>query len=168
MLIASKYEEIYPPIVSDFVYITDNAYTKHEILCMEERMLISLEFNIHFTSPYRFLERFCYLKNASETEKNFALFLLEGCLIEYSMIRYRPSVLAASALYLASKLCFVKEPWSNRMVATTTLQQKTCSKCASDIYKHVLLRNCEESSKLRAVFNKYASQSKYGGTSIKL
>ena len=28
MLIASKYEEIYPPIVTDFVYITDNAYDK--------------------------------------------------------------------------------------------------------------------------------------------
>jgi len=26
MLIASKYEEIYPPTVKDFVYITDNAY----------------------------------------------------------------------------------------------------------------------------------------------
>ena len=42
MLIASKYEEIYPPIVSDFVYITDNAYTKEEILAMEERILIAL------------------------------------------------------------------------------------------------------------------------------
>ena len=28
MLIASKYEEIYAPEVRDFVYITDNAYTK--------------------------------------------------------------------------------------------------------------------------------------------
>ena len=35
MLIASKYEEIYPPIVNDFVYITDNAYTREEILQME-------------------------------------------------------------------------------------------------------------------------------------
>lgn len=32
MLVACKYEEIYPPIVKDFVYITDNAYTKEEIL----------------------------------------------------------------------------------------------------------------------------------------
>lgn len=32
MMIASKYEEIYPPIIKDFVYITDNAYTKEEIL----------------------------------------------------------------------------------------------------------------------------------------
>jgi len=31
MLIASKYEEIYAPEVRDFVYITDNAYTKEEI-----------------------------------------------------------------------------------------------------------------------------------------
>ena len=35
MLIASKYEEIYAPEVRDFVYITDNAYTKEEILLME-------------------------------------------------------------------------------------------------------------------------------------
>ena len=27
MLIASKYEEIYPPLLKDFVYITDNQYT---------------------------------------------------------------------------------------------------------------------------------------------
>lgn len=35
MLIASKYEEIYAPEVRDFVYITDRAYTKEEILKME-------------------------------------------------------------------------------------------------------------------------------------
>ena len=44
-------------------------------------MLTALQFGIHFTSPYRFLERFLFLKKASETEKNFALFMLEGALI---------------------------------------------------------------------------------------
>ena len=39
MLIACKYEEIYPPEVKDFVYITDNAYTKQEIMDMEYKML---------------------------------------------------------------------------------------------------------------------------------
>jgi len=28
MLIASKFEEIYPPECSDFVYVSDGAYTK--------------------------------------------------------------------------------------------------------------------------------------------
>ena len=46
MLIACKYEEIYPPIVKDFVYITDNAYTKDEILLMESNILIALDFSI--------------------------------------------------------------------------------------------------------------------------
>lgn len=36
MLISSKYEEIYAPEVRDFVYITDKAYTKEEILAMEQ------------------------------------------------------------------------------------------------------------------------------------
>ena len=35
MLIASKYEEIYAPEVRDFVYITDNAYTRDQIFAME-------------------------------------------------------------------------------------------------------------------------------------
>ena len=39
MLISAKYEEIYAPMVRDFVYITDNAYTREEILEMESRML---------------------------------------------------------------------------------------------------------------------------------
>lgn len=58
MLIASKYEEIYAPMVRDFVYITDNAYTREEILEMESRMLTEFEFDLTNPSSYRFLERF--------------------------------------------------------------------------------------------------------------
>lgn len=39
MLIASKYEEIYPPEVKDFVYVTDKAYSKADILEMEGKIL---------------------------------------------------------------------------------------------------------------------------------
>jgi cyclin B len=39
MLIACKYEEIYAPEVRDFVYITDKAYTREDILQMEFSML---------------------------------------------------------------------------------------------------------------------------------
>lgn len=39
LLIASKYEELYPPEVQDFVYITDNTYTKNQILLMEKHIL---------------------------------------------------------------------------------------------------------------------------------
>jgi len=35
LLIASKYEEIYPPTVKDFVYISKNSFTSSQILDME-------------------------------------------------------------------------------------------------------------------------------------
>jgi len=66
MLIASKYEEIYAPEVRDFVYITDKAYTKEEILKMEYAMLATLDFNITSPSSYRFLERFVKIAKADE------------------------------------------------------------------------------------------------------
>merc|ERR1719498_2218902 len=54
MLIAAKYEEIYAPEVRDFVYITDKAYTKEEILQMEIAMLNALEFQITGPTPMSF------------------------------------------------------------------------------------------------------------------
>jgi cyclin B len=32
LLIATKYEEIYPPTIKDFIYISRNAFTKEEIV----------------------------------------------------------------------------------------------------------------------------------------
>jgi len=52
---ACKYEEIYPPDLRDFVYVTDKAYTKKQILQMEGKMLNELEFNVTFSSPFLFL-----------------------------------------------------------------------------------------------------------------
>jgi len=58
MLVATKYEEIYPPLLKDFVYITDNKYKAEEILDMEKSILFALDFDLQLTSSYRFLERF--------------------------------------------------------------------------------------------------------------
>lgn len=65
MLIACKYEEIYAPEVRDFVYITDKAYTREEILQMEFSMLSTLDFNITSPSSFRFLERYAKIAQAT-------------------------------------------------------------------------------------------------------
>jgi G2/mitotic-specific cyclin-B, other len=61
MLVASKYEEIYPPEIRDFIYMTDKAYTKDQVLTMERDILYSLDFKITTPSIFRFLERFSKL-----------------------------------------------------------------------------------------------------------
>jgi len=39
MLLACKYEEVFVPVVDDFVLISDNAYTKEEVLQMVRTFL---------------------------------------------------------------------------------------------------------------------------------
>lgn len=58
LLIACKYEEIYPPELKDFVYITDRAYTKEDVLQMEFLILTALSFDLTFPTAFRFLERY--------------------------------------------------------------------------------------------------------------
>lgn len=58
MLIACKYEEIWPPLIKDYIYMCDNAYDKEQIINMELSMLSELDFNLDFVSANSFLERF--------------------------------------------------------------------------------------------------------------
>lgn len=48
---ASKYEEIYPPPISEYSYVCADAYKDSDLLQMEARMLHALDFNLVFTSP---------------------------------------------------------------------------------------------------------------------
>ena len=50
MLISTKYEEIYPPLLKDFVYIGDGQFTSSHILEMEKNILFDLDFDIQLTS----------------------------------------------------------------------------------------------------------------------
>jgi hypothetical protein len=42
----TKYEEIYPPTLKDFIYITGDNYTSKQILKMEQDILYDLDFDI--------------------------------------------------------------------------------------------------------------------------
>ena len=101
LLVACKYEEIYPPEVRDCVYITDRAYTRQEVLDMEQDIVRSLEFKMTVPTAYPFLARFLHLTKASELTSLAANYYLERCLQEYDLLKYRPSLVAATAVCLA-------------------------------------------------------------------
>ena len=103
MFIASKYEEIYPPELKDFVYITDNAYVKSDVLQMEYKMLKSLNFDITFPTQWSFLEIFRKKLNLDQKTFNLAWFLMELSLINYKMLRFKMSQIASSAIFIAIK-----------------------------------------------------------------
>jgi len=103
MLISTKYEEIYPPTVKDFVYITDNAYTKEEVLEMESDILQTLDFDIQQTSSYRFLERYTKVMKSDSVTFFLAQYLLELGLLDSKMNKFLPSEQAAASVLFAEK-----------------------------------------------------------------
>lgn len=105
MLIASKFEEIYPPEVSEFVYITDDTYTAKQVLRMEHLILKTLKFDLSSPTAFNFLERYLAAANASSDDSrlgSLAKYLCELTLLDYDpYLKYLPSTIAASCVCLA-------------------------------------------------------------------
>lgn len=103
MLLACKYEEVSVPVVEDLVIISDRAYTKGQVLEMEKSILDTLEFNMSVPTAYVFMRRFLKAANSDRKLQLVSFFMLELCLVEYQMLKYRPSLLAAAAVYTAQR-----------------------------------------------------------------
>jgi len=101
LLIACKYEEIYPPEVRDCIYITDRAYTRQDVIDTEAEILRVLEFKITVSTGHPFLLRFLFITQATETMSHAAHYYMERVLQEHDFLSYRPSLIATAAVCLA-------------------------------------------------------------------
>lgn len=116
MYIAAKYEEISPPDVHEFVYITDDTYTKKQVLRMEHLLLKVLDFRMNTPTINCFLTHYLrFLKmsglNTSDKVEHLARYLAELTLIESdTFLKFLPSQIAASAVYLS--LVTLNKKWT--------------------------------------------------------
>ncbi|KAM0950351.1 putative cyclin domain-containing protein [Dioscorea sansibarensis] len=154
MLIACKYEEIWAPEVNDFICISDMAYTREEILAVEKEILNKLEWNLTVPTPYVFLVRFLKASQCDEEMENMVFFFAELAMLHYSMIKYCPSLLAASAVY-ASRCTLKKSPlWSETLKCYTGFSEPELLECTKML---VNFHSLSAESKLKVVHNKYSS-----------
>jgi len=163
LLIACKFEEVFPPEVSDCVYITDNAYDKAEILSMEINILTTLDFIVCIPTGYHFLNRFLNAIQASDRTRYLASFYAERNLQEADMLDYPPHEFAAAALYAALKQqsCQYSSlrkatPWHSILQEESGLQEADIIDTARNIVKHVS-EEVETASRRRLV----AAKKKY-------
>ncbi|KAJ3680445.1 hypothetical protein LUZ60_016723 [Juncus effusus] len=101
LLLACKYEEVSVPVVEDLVLISDRAYSREEILEMEWIMAKTLQFDMSVPTPYLFMKRFLKAAQSDRQTELLSLFLVELVLLEYKMLKYKPSLLAAASVYTA-------------------------------------------------------------------
>ncbi|XP_053318567.1 G2/mitotic-specific cyclin-B2-like [Spea bombifrons] len=161
LLLASKYEEMYAPEIADFVYITDNAYTTSQIREMEMIMLRELNFDLGRPLPLHFLRRASKSCSADAEQHTLAKYLMELTLIDYDMVHFRPSEIAAAALCLSQKV-LAQGCWGATQRHYTGYTEddlhmimknmaKNVTKVNQNLTKHVAVRNKYASSKLMKI-----------------
>ena len=98
LLIASKYEEIYPPEIKELINMTDNAYSKNQVIKMENEILDAVHVNISFPTSLKFLEIFKNKLNLSKNNFYSCLYFIEISLIDYKSSFFSPSLIASTSL----------------------------------------------------------------------
>ncbi|CAN1274292.1 Putative cyclin-A3-1 [Linum perenne] len=143
MLIASKYEEITPPNVDDFCYITDNTYSKDEVVKMEADILKRLKFELGTPTIKTFLRKINRAAQEDYISQNLQLefmgcYLAELSLLDYNCVKFLPSVVAASVMFLARFIINPKmHPWNSTLheySGYSPAELKECVLILHDLY----------------------------------
>ncbi|CAA7020108.1 unnamed protein product [Microthlaspi erraticum] len=152
LLLACKYEEVSVPVVDDLILISDKAYSRREVLDMEKLMANTLQFNFSLPTPYVFMKRFLKAAQSDKKLEVLSFFIIDLCLVEYEMLEYPPSKLAASAVYTAQCALNGFEEWSKTCEFHTGYKQEQLLECAR---KMVAFHHKAGAGKLTGVHRKY-------------
>lgn len=154
LLLAAKYEEIYPPTVEDFVYIADHTYNREEVLRMESVILTTLDFALTNATAWEFARRFNKVAGLRKRTAGLTHYLTELFLQSPNHVTQLPSVVAASACYLAYFIVN-KRQWAELTLYThyTIQQLAPLVACLQELHRKTFI---EGDSPVQAVKTKYA------------
>ncbi|KAI3726641.1 hypothetical protein L1987_66440 [Smallanthus sonchifolius] len=140
MLIASKYEEISPPHTEEFCYITDNTYTKQEVVKMEADVLKALKFEMGNPTVKSFLRRITIVAQEDCETPSMQLeflgyYLAELSLLEYGCLKFLPSMLAASVIFLSRFTLKPKShPWNSALEQLSGYKASDLKECVQILH----------------------------------
>ncbi len=156
LLISTKYEEIYPPELKDLLSISENKFTKSDVLRMETKILSSLSFNFTPPTALRFLERYRKLSNTASDDQIFffALYIVEISLLDSSLLKHKPSEIAAAALILAAKAIKRINAWNKDMERATGYKEDHLKSIVEDVKSFAYEINPKFLSTLKYKFSK--------------
>ena len=144
MLIACKHEEIELPKVEDFIYITDNAYTKEEVFKMENDILNVFKFELLYPSPIKFFEYLSLKFNFNNVQNLTGKYLMETFLLDIKYLKYKPSVIACACAYIVMKFFKIKnyheaydKKYYNLNEKDSKFDEHDVKECAKDICYYV-------------------------------
>lgn len=156
MLIAAKFEEIHPPEVQDFVFITANSYTRDEVLQMECTMLTAVNLELVVPTPAHFLDFLlvgAHCTRSEEVRRHLTAYIMELALLDTSMMVHTPSTVVASALLLSNELLGHLPAWPASLAQRARKTEAVIRNSAEQLRG---LLAAAPRSPLQAVRNKYS------------
>eukprot|EP00906_Rhabdomonas_costata_P004677 RCo006898 len=143
MLIASKFEEVKPPYVDDFVFMTDCAYTRAEMLELERAILKALRFSCAVPTAKDFAGVFLVSERAGEVVYALSDYLIELSLGDYEMLKHPPSAVGAAAAWLALTTVsvaaglgqFATRPWSTALGRQLQRHPAEATQCLEEMLR---------------------------------
>ena len=153
LLIASKFEDIYPPEISYLIYASKNTYSKEQIIKTEYEILKKLNFNLLYNSSYKFLSYF-YLTSQINNIKVFHLaqYILELSFLNISSLKFKQSLRAASVFYMAIKI-LKENNWNYNLQFHTGFKENELKNCVKDIIIFLQLELKNKSNSIKDKFN---------------
>jgi len=125
MHIAAKFEEMFAPELTDYEYISDNSITKQQIITMELKMLAVIKCRLGRPICLQFLRRNSQAGKVEPIHHGMAKYLMELSAVDYELAHIRPSMIAASALFVSFKLlCVEQNKWNATMEHYSTYTQQ--------------------------------------------
>lgn len=156
MFLASKYEEIYAPEIGDFVYITDNTYTKEQVRQMERLILRALHFDLGRPLAIHFLRRYSKAAESDDDMHTMAKYFLELTFVDYDLASKPPSLVAAAAMWLTLKL-IGDGKWSPTLVHYTKYPENDVMPIVRTLCQ-LIVNVYDRNSKYQFIRNKFASK----------
>lgn len=133
LLIASKYEEIYPPEVNSFVYICANTYSREALLTAERNVLLALEYKLSSPLAWHFLNWVGRRVKLNRDELHLAQFFLELTLQEREFTPFPRSLVAAAAINLACKIKRCDQDKVDHAVRESEYAEQEIVECAKQL-----------------------------------
>jgi hypothetical protein len=104
LFIASKYEEIMCPSMSNFLFMTDGGYTDEEFLKAERYVLQMIGWDLSYPNPINFLRRISKADDYDIQSRTVAKYFMELTVVDSHFVGRPPSEIAAAAAWLARKV----------------------------------------------------------------
>ena len=155
LLISCKSHEIYYPQQNKLIEMTDNAYTKQEMLTMENEILKKLNFYIVCPNPIDFYNILSKMFNFEKKHYFLGNYFIESALVYYQILKYSSSVIACSCAYLVMKYYRIDgyQKLYNNFIINEQNPEDVIKDAAKEIY--ILVENLAK-SKFKSAKKKFA------------